>query len=187
MTSSTIQFNTTGDYYWRAFFDGTGLNNDSISPCNEVLTVRQNTSVATVLHERTNATGDTDVTPANDGLTITVNNGALRERRGHGHADHGHGHHPASRYYGTLEACEADTAGAAGTAAGSGTVTNGSSDLEHHPVQHHGRLLLASVLRRHRPEQRLDQPCATRSSPSARTRRSPPCSTSAPTRPATPT
>ena len=44
VTSSTIQFNTSGDYYWRAFFTGTGLNNNSISPCNEVLTVRQNTS-----------------------------------------------------------------------------------------------------------------------------------------------
>jgi hypothetical protein len=40
-TSSTVQFSTPGTFYWKAFFTGTGLNNDSQSPCNEILTVQK--------------------------------------------------------------------------------------------------------------------------------------------------
>ena len=94
-----------------------------------------------MLHERTNATGDTDVTPANNGLTITVNNGAYVNDVATVTPTTATGT-IAFRYYGTLEAGEADTAGAAGTAAGSGHRHQRVSDLEHHPVQHHGRLLL---------------------------------------------
>ncbi len=37
---STLQL-TAGTYYFRAFFTGTGLNNDSSSDCSETLTVNQ--------------------------------------------------------------------------------------------------------------------------------------------------
>ena len=30
---SAVQFNSSGTFYWRAFFTGTGLNNDSRSSC----------------------------------------------------------------------------------------------------------------------------------------------------------
>src|SRR5947207_1554715 len=37
--SNTVQFNNSGTFYWKAFFTGTGLNNNSQSSC-EVLHVR---------------------------------------------------------------------------------------------------------------------------------------------------
>jgi hypothetical protein len=49
--SDTVQFNSTGTFYWRAFFTGTNGNLDSSSPCtasdNESVTVR---TVATSLN-----------------------------------------------------------------------------------------------------------------------------------------
>ena len=67
-TSSTVKlFTSTGTFYWKASLLGTGSTENADSACgDEVLTVRQNTSTATVLHEVTNATGDTDVNPANN-------------------------------------------------------------------------------------------------------------------------
>jgi hypothetical protein len=48
-SSTVVQFNTTGTLYWRAFFSGTGLYNDSSSACGgEVLTVSQvDTAIST--------------------------------------------------------------------------------------------------------------------------------------------
>src|SRR5262249_10143408 len=48
--STSVQFNTSGTFYWKAFFTGTGLNNASHSGC-EVLNVRQPTTTTTTLHE----------------------------------------------------------------------------------------------------------------------------------------
>jgi hypothetical protein len=71
-TSSTVAFTTAGTYYWKAFYQGGGGFSASTSPCDEILTLRQNTSTATLLHQRTNSTGDTDVNPSNNGLAIDV-------------------------------------------------------------------------------------------------------------------
>src|SRR6185436_14407148 len=70
--SNTVQFNTSGTFYWKAFFTGTGLNNNSQSSC-EVLNVRQPTSTTTTLHETDSA--GVDVVPANNGDPISVNAG----------------------------------------------------------------------------------------------------------------
>jgi hypothetical protein len=46
-TSATVQFNTVGDFYWRAFYLGDGLS-PSASPCNEIVHVVQvNTAIST--------------------------------------------------------------------------------------------------------------------------------------------
>ena len=58
------QFNTTGTFYWRVFFTGSGSSLNSTSICNEILTVRQ-TQIST----------SPSVYP-NDSATITVANGA---------------------------------------------------------------------------------------------------------------
>ena len=68
-------------------------------------------TTTTLLQQRTNSTGDTDVTPANNGLEITVNPGAYVNDIATVTANNPAGS-VAFRYYGTLEACEADTTGA---------------------------------------------------------------------------
>jgi hypothetical protein len=126
-TSDTKQFNTSGTYYWRAFFDGTGGTSDSTSACDEILTVRQNTSVGTELHERTTSTGDIDVLGPNNGLAITVNVGAWVNDVATVSPSSATGT-VSFRYYSTSTACTADTTGTGGTDAGSGkTVTSGSA------------------------------------------------------------
>jgi hypothetical protein len=46
-TSATVQFNTVGDFYWRAFYLGDGLS-PSASPCNEIVhVVKVATSLST--------------------------------------------------------------------------------------------------------------------------------------------
>jgi hypothetical protein len=46
-TSNAVQFNTVGDFYWRAFYLGDGLS-PSASPCNEIVHVVQvNTAIST--------------------------------------------------------------------------------------------------------------------------------------------
>jgi hypothetical protein len=46
-TSAAAQFNTVGDFYWRAFYLGDGLS-PSASPCNEIVHVVQvNTAIST--------------------------------------------------------------------------------------------------------------------------------------------
>ena len=63
----------SGTYYFRAFFTGTGLNNNSSSDwLGRRSPSRQPTSLATTLHE-TNRAG-VDVSPATDD-TITINAG----------------------------------------------------------------------------------------------------------------
>jgi len=57
--SNTVQFNTSGTFYWKAFFTGTGLNNASHSGC-EVLNVPPNsTGLTTTPSETTGRIGDT--------------------------------------------------------------------------------------------------------------------------------
>jgi hypothetical protein len=70
--SSTILFTSPGTIYWRAFYQATGSNISSSSACSEeVLTLDQNTTTATTLHQ-TDSSG-VDVTPtANNGDPITV-------------------------------------------------------------------------------------------------------------------
>jgi hypothetical protein len=74
-TSTEQSFTSAGTFYWEAFFTGTDISVNSASACNaELLTIRQNTATSTLLHE-TNSTG-TDVSPANNGTSITVSVGA---------------------------------------------------------------------------------------------------------------
>ena len=123
-TSSTVQFNTAGTFYWQAVFTGTSGTSNSSSACgDEVLTVRLNTQTVTTLHERTNSTGDTDVTPSNNDHSITVSPGAW--------VNDTVGVTPTSAtgsvaftYYPTLADCTNKTNG---TAAGGGAVSSGSS------------------------------------------------------------
>ena len=73
-TSTEQSFTSAGTFYWEAFFTGTDLSVNSASACNaELLTITQNTSTSTLLHE-TDSTG-TDVSPANNAKTITVSPG----------------------------------------------------------------------------------------------------------------
>jgi hypothetical protein len=74
-TSTAVQFNSVGDFYWRAFYLGDGLS-PSASECNEIVHVRSDTTTTTFLHERTSQAGTTDVTPSNNGTSITVKTGA---------------------------------------------------------------------------------------------------------------
>ncbi|MBI3749978.1 MAG: hypothetical protein HY262_14205 [Chloroflexi bacterium] len=74
-SSTPVQFSSPGTFYWRAFFTGGPGSSDSSSTCgDEILTVRQDTTTSTVLHE-TNSAG-ADLNPANNGTSITVNPGA---------------------------------------------------------------------------------------------------------------
>jgi uncharacterized repeat protein (TIGR01451 family) len=118
--SSTVQFNSSGTFYWKAFFTGTNNNNDSQSGC-EVLNVRQPTTTNTTLHETTS--GGVDVNPANNGDPITVTMG--------GYVTDYASVTPASatgsvafKYYGSLANCTNDTSG---TAAGGGSLSSGSA------------------------------------------------------------
>jgi hypothetical protein len=119
-TSSTVQFSTSGTFYWRAFFTGTGLNNNSSSGC-ETLNVRQPTSTGTTLHE-TDLAG-LDVFPSNNGLTITVLPGAYVTDVASVTPNTAAGS-VAFKYYGSADDCANDTSG---TAAGGGTLSSGSA------------------------------------------------------------
>jgi hypothetical protein len=63
-TSDITSFTSAGTFWWRAFFTGTGISVPSFSLCNEKLTITQDTSTSTLLHE-TDSTG-TDVSPARE-------------------------------------------------------------------------------------------------------------------------
>ena len=121
-TSSAVQFNTTGTFYWRAFYLGDGLS-PSASSCDETVTVRRNTITSTVLHQRTNSTGDTDVTPANNGGSIIVKTGAWVNDVASVAPSAATGN-VSFKYYPSLADC---TAGTNGTAAGSGIGVSGGS------------------------------------------------------------
>jgi hypothetical protein len=122
-TSTAVQFNTTGTFWWRAFYLGDGLA-PSASPCDETVTVRQNTTTSTVLHERTSSAGTTDVTPANNGGSITVKTGVWVNDIASVVPSAATGT-VSFKYYPSLADCTADTNG---TAAGSGiSVSSGSA------------------------------------------------------------
>jgi hypothetical protein len=71
--STEIHFSSIDTIYWRAFFHGTDISNSSSSACSsEILTVQQNTTTATTLHQVTDIGGATDVNPSNNGDPITV-------------------------------------------------------------------------------------------------------------------
>jgi hypothetical protein len=74
--SSVVQFTSVATYWWRAFLTGSDITQNTASPCDEVLTLRQSTSAATTLHERTTSAGTTDVSGPNNGKNITVIVGA---------------------------------------------------------------------------------------------------------------
>ena len=118
---SAVQFNSSGTFYWRAFFTGTGLNNDSRSSC-EVLNVRQPTSTSTTLHE-TNSIG-MDVFPDNNGTSITVLPGAYVTDYASVTPSGATGS-VAFKYYSGADECTNDTNG---TAAGGGSLSSGSSN-----------------------------------------------------------
>ena len=124
-TSSTVQFNSPGTFYWVATFSGTGGAGNSASACgDEILTVRQNTSTSTTLHERTSSVGTTDVSPPNNGASITVKTGAYVNDVASVTPSAATGT-VAFKYYPSLNDCTADTNG---TAAGTGlSLTSGSA------------------------------------------------------------
>jgi hypothetical protein len=89
------------------------------------ITLSTCSTTTTVLHQRTDSTGTTDVSPANNGKTITVNAGAWVNDIAT--VTTGATGNVNFRYYGTLAACEADTAHAAGTNVSSNAVSSGSA------------------------------------------------------------
>lgn len=125
-TSNTINFTSIGTIYWRAFFQGTDISTDSASGCSdEVLTVNQDTSASTTLHQ-TDSTG-TDITPtANNDASITVpinsyvvDYASVTPSSATGSVDF--------RYYSSSTACSGDTTGSSGTDAHGSTFSSGSS------------------------------------------------------------
>jgi hypothetical protein len=119
--STPTQFTSSGTFYWRAFFTGTGLNLDSSSDCSEILTVNQPTSVSTTLHETDS--GGTDVVPANNGVTITIHVGSYVTDYASVTPSSATGT-VAFKYYNSAADCNADTNG---TSAGGGAVSGGSA------------------------------------------------------------
>jgi hypothetical protein len=128
-TSDITSFTSAGTFWWRAFFTGTGISVPSFSLCNEKLTITQDTSTSTLLHE-TDSTG-TDVSPANNAKTITVSPGAYVKDVATVSPSSATGS-VAFKYYGdtagttALENCNADTNGTSVTTAtfSGGTATS---------------------------------------------------------------
>jgi hypothetical protein len=124
--SSTVTVSSAGTLYWKAFFTGTNGTSDSASACgDEVLTVRQDSTTATSLHQ-TDANG-ADVNPPNNGNA--GNNGAITVLFGSYVQDTATvspstaGGSVAFKYYGSQADCTNDTNG---TAAGGGALVSGS-------------------------------------------------------------
>src|SRR5207248_6465 len=120
---SAVQFNSSGTFYWKAFYSGATNINASSSGC-EVLNVRQPTSTSTTLHE-TNSSG-IDVSPVNNGDPISINAG--------GHVTDYASVTPSGatgsvvfKYYSSSTACTADTDGTGGSSGGGGSVSSGSA------------------------------------------------------------
>jgi hypothetical protein len=129
-TSDRVTFSAPGTSYFRAFFSGGGLS-PSASDCDEILTLKQNTSTSTLLHE-TDSSG-ADVTPtANNGLSINVKVGAYVKDVATVLPSAAVGSVSFRIYGGATAAadCAADTAGTGGVdggankAVGSGTATS---------------------------------------------------------------
>jgi len=89
------------------------------------ITLSTCSTTTTVLHQRTDSTGTTDVTPANNGLEISVAPGAWINDVAT--VTTGATGDVNFRYYGTLAACEADTTHAAGTNVSTNAVSSGSA------------------------------------------------------------
>jgi hypothetical protein len=120
-TSSTVQFSTSGTFYWRAFFTGTGNSVSSSSSC-EVLNVRQPTTTTTTLHE-TDSSG-VDVIPSNNAVAITILPGAYVTDYASVSPSSAAGS-VAFKYYSSLNDCNNDTSG---TSAGGGSLSSGSAN-----------------------------------------------------------
>ena len=89
------------------------------------VTVSTCSTTTTVLHERTDSTGATDVDPANNGLDITVGLGAwVNDIATVAPSSTGNVNF---RYYGSLAACQADTAGAGGTDVSTNALSSSSA------------------------------------------------------------
>jgi hypothetical protein len=125
-TSDTKQFNSVGDFYWRAFFTGTSPNNSSISACNEVVhVVKVDTGTTTQLHVSTS--GGADVNPTQNGLEVTILLGGYVRDVATVTPTAATGS-VSFRIYTSGTACNADTTGAGGTDAGAGkTVSSGTA------------------------------------------------------------
>jgi hypothetical protein len=120
--SDIIHFTSIATLYWRAFFQATGINVPSSSGCSEeILTLNQDTTTGTLLHE-VNADG-TDVTNANNGLEITVSVGAHVKDVATVTPNSATGA-VAFKYYGNSTDCGND---ANGTSAGGGSLSSGSA------------------------------------------------------------
>jgi uncharacterized repeat protein (TIGR01451 family) len=66
--SSTVQFNNSGTFYWKAFFSGTGLNNDSHSSCEQLVVISPGITITKDPPSQTIRSGETAH------WTITVTN-----------------------------------------------------------------------------------------------------------------
>jgi hypothetical protein len=125
--SGDVSLTASGYYCWFATWPGdtnytAGPYTDGSS--TECFSVSQPTSVSTTLHETTAA--GVDVSPANNGTSITINAGSsvvdyasVTPSGATGSVNF--------RYYTTAALCTADTAGSGGTDAGGGSVSGGSA------------------------------------------------------------
>lgn len=132
--SNEIHFTSIGTIYWRAFFQGSDISTNSSSSCSsEVLTVNQNTTTATSLHEVTDSGGLTDVTPSNNGDPIIVSVGAWVKDVATVTPNSATGSVTFKLYSGTTASadCTADTTGAGGVAHGTGvSLSSGSASSD---------------------------------------------------------
>jgi hypothetical protein len=131
--SDEVHFTSIGTVYWRAFFQGSDISTNSSSTCSsEILTVNQNTSTATSLHEVTDSTGTTDVTPANNGDPIIVSVGAWVKDVANVTPSSATGTVAFKLYSGSTASadCTADTAGTGGTSKGGGSLSSGSASSD---------------------------------------------------------
>jgi hypothetical protein len=124
-TATTLT--ASGYYCWFATWPGDsnyteGPYTDGSS--TECFSITQPTSVLTTLHE-TNSSG-TDVSPAHNGTTLTIDTNGYVVDYATVSPSSATGS-VAFRYYANATACNADTAGSAGTAAGGGAISSGSA------------------------------------------------------------
>lgn len=131
--SNPINFTSIGTVYWRAFFQGTDISTSSSSACTtEILTVNQNTSTSTTLHQ-TDSSG-VDITPtANNGdpITVPINSYVVDYASVTPSSATGS---VTFKLYTTSSACSADTTGASGTNQGgtaSSTAGTWTSNVYH--------------------------------------------------------
>jgi hypothetical protein len=124
--SNTMPFTSIGTIYWRAFFQGSDISTSSSSACSsEILTVHQNTTTATTLHEVTDSTGTTDVNPPVPSDSITVPVGAYVKDVAQLTPGAATGSVVFKLYSGAAAStdCSSDTTGAGGTSKGGGSLS----------------------------------------------------------------